>query len=62
MFRYPLSDEQSINHRSSIIQYLASSGLSLPFDPPDFDNAELYLANTDERTRLSPELPSLAGN
>ncbi|MHA4807346.1 MutS-related protein [Flavitalea flava] len=54
LFRYPLSDAGKINERSSTIQYFASLGAIFPFRPELFDAAELYLANTDERTRLSP--------
>ena len=55
MFRYPLSDEQAINRRSGIIQYFAGSGIVFPFKNMVFDAAEPYLANTDERTKLSSE-------
>jgi DNA mismatch repair ATPase MutS len=55
MFRYPLSDEQAINRRSGIIQYFAGAGTSFPFKSMVFDAVEPYLANTDERTKLSPE-------
>ncbi len=59
MFRYPLSDEQAINRRSGIIQYFAGTGAAFPFKSTLFDAVEPYLANTDERTKLSKEDASL---
>jgi DNA mismatch repair protein MutS len=59
MFRYPLSDEQAINHRSGVIQYFALRGIPFPFASTLFDAAEPYLANTDERTKLLPEEHSI---
>src|SRR3569833_1231750 len=59
MFRYPLSDEQAINRRSGIIQYFAEVGTAYPFSSTLFDAIEPYLANTDERTKLSKEDASL---
>ena len=55
MFRYPLSEEQAINRRSGIIRYFAGAGIAFPFKNMVFDAVEPYLANTDERTKLSPE-------
>jgi DNA mismatch repair protein MutS len=55
MFRYPLSDEEAINKRSGIIQYFASAGAVFPFQSELFDVAELYLSDTDERTKLSAD-------
>ncbi|HTI10351.1 MAG TPA: hypothetical protein VL832_17410 [Puia sp.] len=55
LFRYPLSDANAINHRSSIIQYFASIKAVFPFSGELFDVLEQYLSNTDERTRLSPD-------
>ena len=55
MFCYPLSDEQAINRRSGIIQYFAGAGIAFPFKSVVFDAVEPYLANTDERTKLSLE-------
>jgi DNA mismatch repair ATPase MutS len=59
MFRYPLSDEEAINRRSGIIQSFAAAGVAFPFQNGLFDAIEPYLANTDERTRLPAEAPSL---
>lgn len=53
MFRYPLSDGSAINRRAGIIQYFSAAGTPFPFDSALFDVVEPYLANTDERTRLS---------
>ena len=52
MFRYPLSDETSINRRSRIIRYFQEQGISFPFREEWFDLAEQYLQNDDERSRL----------
>ena len=52
-FRYPLADEELINQRSSIIRYFAVTGTDFPFKIEGFDQAEQYLANEDERTRLT---------
>lgn len=53
MFRFPLSDDTKINHRSKIIQYFSSSGASFPFSTDHFDPVESYMGNTDARTKLS---------
>lgn len=60
MFRYPLSDSEAINKRSNIIQSFAALGTSFPFKSADFDLAAPYLANTDERSKLSTQENSLA--
>ena len=60
MFRYPLSDHQVINHRSGIIAHFASKQTPFPFAAADFDAAEPYLDNTDERTRLSAQEHSVS--
>jgi DNA mismatch repair protein MutS len=53
MFRYPLSDAQSINIRSSIIRFFKEKMISFPFRGELFDATEQYLGNTDERSRLT---------
>ena len=53
LFRYPLSDVGSINHRSSIIRFFKGMQTVFPFKGELFDAAEQYLANTDERSKLS---------
>ncbi|MGN7721746.1 MutS-related protein [Chitinophaga sp. 22620] len=55
MFRYPLSDDPAINRRCGIIRHFAEAGTPFPFQGALFDAAEPYLANTDERTRLSAQ-------
>lgn len=60
MFRFPLSDETKINHRSQIIQYLAKLGKSFPFSIDSFDPIESFLKNTDSRTKLSAQDESIA--
>ena len=59
MFNYPLSDAEAINKRSGAISYLRVVQVVFPFSSELFDRAEQYLANTDERAKLSAERPSL---
>jgi DNA mismatch repair protein MutS len=59
MFRYPLSDAEAINKRSGVISYLKTLKVAFPFSAEQFDGAERYLENTDERTKLPAERPSL---
>ena len=59
MFNYPLSDAEAINKRSGAICYLTVIQAVFPFSSELFDRAEQYLANTDERSKLSAERPSL---
>ena len=59
MFRYPLSDAETINRRVGLIRYLSSKGVAFPFQSDLFDAAEQYLADTDERTKRSGEERSL---
>jgi DNA mismatch repair ATPase MutS len=58
-FRYPLSDEQLINERSGIIRRFAEDGQAFPFRSELFDQIEQYLANQDERSRLTGREQSL---
>lgn len=60
MFRYPLSDSDAINKRSGIIRSFAALGTSFPFKSTDFDAATPYLANTDERSKLTVQENSMA--
>ena len=60
-FRYPLADVEKINQRSGIIRYFAEGGIEFPFKTEGFDQAELYLANVDERTKLSAGERTLLG-
>ncbi len=53
MFRNPLSDENAINARSSIIRAFARKEIPFPYESEWFDAAEQHLQNTDERTRLN---------
>src|SRR5882757_7838856 len=59
LFRYPLSDAAAINHRSSIIRHFTKRKIIFPFKGDLFDAAEQYLADTDERNRLSYDENSL---
>lgn len=59
MFRYPLSDVTAINNRVGIIRFFAASGMAFPFDSALFDSIEPYLANTDERTKLTVQETSV---
>jgi DNA mismatch repair protein MutS len=60
MFLYPLSDAVAINNRSSIFQYFSAMAMPFPFKTEYLDSAELYLAMTDARTRLSTTDQGLA--
>lgn len=60
LFRYPLSTSEAINKRSGIIQSFATLGTNFPFKSTDFDAAEPWLANTDERSKLTMEENSVA--
>lgn len=60
MFRYPLSNHEAINRRCSIIQSFAALGTVFPFKSSDFDAAEPYLENTDERSKLTMQDNSVA--
>jgi len=59
MFNYPLSEAETINKRSGLISYLKVVQAVFPFSSELFDRIEQYLGNTDERTKLSAERPSL---
>lgn len=61
MFRAPLSDQQTIKHRSEIIQFFRNlnTALSFPFSPDLFDSAEEYLKNIDTRSQLRAEEDTL---
>lgn len=52
MFRFPMADAGAINKRSAIIAFFSGRRM-FPFDTELFDIAEQYLAETDERTKLS---------
>src|SRR5687768_575528 len=60
LFRYPLSDDGAINKRVGIIRFFADSNMPFPFNTSLFDAIETYLANTDERTRLTADEQSVA--
>lgn len=53
LFREPLSRPEAIRGRLGIIRHFAEAGLSFPFKSEWLDAIEQYLANTDDRTRLS---------
>ncbi|HEV2481024.1 MAG TPA: DNA mismatch repair protein [Puia sp.] len=55
LFNEPLSRPEAIRKRIGIIRFFAGAGLSFPCKPEWFDAIEQYLANTDERTKLSHE-------
>ncbi|WP_158799107.1 DNA mismatch repair protein [Pedobacter sp. L105] len=59
LFQYPLSDAEVINARIEKISYLKNVKARFPFSSELFDQAEQYLANNDERTKLETEKPSL---
>lgn len=53
MFRYPLSEAEKINQRSSIIRFFKEQKTSFPFRSELFEAAEQYLSNSDNRTQLT---------
>lgn len=55
LFHEPLSQPDSIRKRIGVIRFFAEAGLTFPCKPEWFDAIEQYLANTDERTKLSHE-------
>ena len=59
MFMQPFSNAAAINRRSAMIGYHASANTVFSFGAELFDMAEQYLADTDERTKLSTEKQSL---
>lgn len=63
MLRHPLSDAHAIRQRSAIFQSFQAQDRAqdtpFPFRTEWFDTAEAYLANTDERTRLSGDAQTL---
>jgi DNA mismatch repair protein MutS len=59
LFSHPLSDAAAINTRVENISYLKTVKAVFLVSSELFDQAEQYLANTDERTKLPAEKPSL---
>jgi DNA mismatch repair protein MutS len=59
MFRYPLSNADSINTRSGIIQYFAEHKVVFKFELELLDHAEQYLQERDKRTKLVANAQSL---
>lgn len=55
MFRYPLTDADKINKRSTTIRYFLARRIEFTFQGEWFDTIEHYLSNTDKRTRLAAE-------
>ncbi len=55
MLRYPLADATAINMRCGLIGYLKAINASFPFDAVLFDSIAQYLANTDQRSKLSAD-------
>ena len=60
LFHEPLARPDAIRRRIGIFQFFADSAQSFPCQPDWFDAIEQYLANTDERTKLSHDDASLA--
>lgn len=52
LFRYPLTDIALINRRSNIIRYFSDTPVDFPLQNATFDAVQIYLSNTDERTKL----------
>jgi DNA mismatch repair protein MutS len=55
LFNEPLSRPDTIRRRIGIIRYFTGAALPFPGQAEGFDAIEQYLANTDERTKLSHE-------
>jgi len=60
MFRYPLSDAAEINQRAGIISYFAAFQSGYPFRTVVFDAVQIYMDNTDTRTKLAAEDDTVA--
>ncbi|MET7000349.1 MutS-related protein [Chitinophaga defluvii] len=60
MFTYPLSNQEAIEKRSNLFRFFGTKKMSFPFPAALFDASEQYLAETDERTKLTPEDQSSA--
>ncbi|MCJ8208831.1 DNA mismatch repair protein [Mucilaginibacter sp. RS28] len=60
MFLQPLDDAEEINARSLVMQLFTDKGTIFPFQTEHLDNAEMYLAMTDERTMLSKQDDNLS--
>ncbi|RYE22182.1 MAG: DNA mismatch repair protein, partial [Sphingobacteriales bacterium] len=53
MFLYPLGDAAAINNRSATLQYFSTIKVKFPFKTELLDSAEIYMAMTDQRTKLT---------
>jgi DNA mismatch repair protein MutS len=60
MFRSPLTDPNEINSRTAIIDYFRRQEIAFPFDPELIGAGESYLADRDERSRLSGDSSGFA--
>lgn len=60
MFRYPLSNADEINHRSAIIRHYTSIGLDYPVQSSVLDAVQVYMENTDARTKMVAEDDTVA--
>ncbi|MRG44398.1 DNA mismatch repair protein [Chitinophaga sp. SYP-B3965] len=59
LFLFPLDNADAINNRSLTIQFFSRVTLPFPIKAAALDSAEIYLAMTDPRTRLSAEQQNL---
>jgi DNA mismatch repair protein MutS len=59
MFRNPLSDKDTINQRSSIIEHFARINADFPFSASSFDVAEKYLLDSVEQAKNSTHQTSM---
>ena len=62
MFRTPLSDRDTINRRSSIIEHFANLNAPFPFKASLFDTIEKYLAAADETGKSQYHQTTLGEN
>ncbi|HEY0273463.1 MAG TPA: DNA mismatch repair protein [Chitinophaga sp.] len=60
LFLFPLDNVHDINNRSHTIRYFSQVTSPFPVQTAHLDSAEIYLAMTDPRTRLSAEPQQLS--
>lgn len=60
LFRYPLADPEAINARARNIRHLGETFGAFPFDREALEVMETYLAQTDERSRITLRETGLA--
>ncbi|HVK46624.1 MAG TPA: hypothetical protein VM488_02240 [Pseudobacter sp.] len=59
IFNYPLADPARIRQRTAIIKFFRDLRYDFPFRNESFDTIELYMENSDERSKLATEEDNL---